>query len=524
MSSLPTFSTQPGSQPSRSAGLTLNLSSNNPFRNRAASPAGALNKSPSLTPTATSPFDDPNPPPRPVSRNPFLDPNYSSSQPNLIDLTDMSTKFDSKASPTAEELFDTLTIEDKKPIPARPTNRPPPPPGRENMPPPGRRVPPPGHRPTRSQEEALRARRMQGDGNRPDRSRPSGPTDSPHRRPPAGRPRRNSESSVLEKPMPEEEKKAREARRRERERRHREGKDKEKKPQRKLDVIDQLDHTSLFGGGFHHDGPFDAVNPNRNRKGSRRAPMQAFPEDSLNMSLGGSGPLNKNPDHATFMGNGTDEAFKEYSTGVNKYGYNYPSARGEMPVFDPSARTTMLHGEESLGLGTSTFLEGTPATRTAIQKLEAEQAEQAKNDGMQRKKSLAHRIRNLNGRQPREFNSSGRMTNPEAAYPRSPPDGMPPATTGSQYGSERNPFFNEYGKEGETITVKRTDSAGPLSPISPPPPVPRRGSEQGGPLERRTTIEDGDKPSGGFLSRVKSLKGGRRNRQVSDNMPPGTAA
>ncbi|EGY19680.1 uncharacterized protein VDAG_01696 [Verticillium dahliae VdLs.17] len=476
------------------------------------------------TQPATSPFDDPIPPPRPVSRNPFLDPNYSSSQPNLIDLNDMSTKFDSKASPTAEELFDTLTIEDKKPIPARPTNRPPPPPGRENMPPPGRRVPPPGHRPTRSQEEALRARKLQGDSNRPDRSRPSGPADSPHRRPPAGRPRRNSESSILEKPIPEEEKKAREARRRERERRHREGKDKEKKPQRKLDVIDQLDHTSLFGGGFHHDGPFDAVNPNRNRKGSRRAPMQAFPEDSLNMSLGGSGPLNKNPDHATFMGNGTDEAFKEYSTGVNKYGYNYPSARGEMPVFDPSARTTMLHGEESLGLGTSTFLEGTPATRTAIQKLEAEQAEQAKNEGMQRKKSLAHRIRNLNGRQPREFNSSGRMTNPEAAYPRSPPDGMPPATTGSQYGSERNPFFNEYGKEGETITVKRTDSAGPLSPISPPPPVPRRGSEQGGPLERRATNEDGDKPSGGFLSRVKSLKGGRRNRQVSDNMPPGTAA
>ncbi len=51
----------------------------------------------------------------------------------------------------------------------------------------------------------------------------------------------------VEKPLTEDEIKAREARRRDRERRHREGKD--KKPARRLDVIDQLDHTSLYGGG-----------------------------------------------------------------------------------------------------------------------------------------------------------------------------------------------------------------------------------------------------------------------------------
>lgn len=51
----------------------------------------------------------------------------------------------------------------------------------------------------------------------------------------------------LEKPLTEEEKKAREARRRERERRYRDNK--EKKPNRRLDIIDQLDHTSLFGAG-----------------------------------------------------------------------------------------------------------------------------------------------------------------------------------------------------------------------------------------------------------------------------------
>jgi len=48
--------------------------------------------------------------------------------------------------------------------------------------------------------------------------------------------------------MTEEEKKQRDMRRRERERRHRENR--EKKPAtRKLDIIDQLDATSIYGTG-----------------------------------------------------------------------------------------------------------------------------------------------------------------------------------------------------------------------------------------------------------------------------------
>jgi len=67
--------------------------------------------------------------------------------------------------------------------------------------------------------------------------------------------RRNSESSVAErsgKPLdPEEEKKKQEKRRRERrERREREGKDpRTGKPDRKLDIIDKLDVTSIYGAG-----------------------------------------------------------------------------------------------------------------------------------------------------------------------------------------------------------------------------------------------------------------------------------
>lgn len=108
--------------------------------------------------------------------------------------------------------------------------------------PPGHRGPPPNHRPTRSQEEALRARRMQSNGE----SSKLDPSRSPQRRQ-ERRPRRNSESSVMdnERVMTEEERKARDQRRRER--RQREGRD--KKPSRKLDIIDQLDATSIFGTG-----------------------------------------------------------------------------------------------------------------------------------------------------------------------------------------------------------------------------------------------------------------------------------
>jgi Pal1 cell morphology protein len=256
--------------------------------------------------------------------------------------------------------------------------------------------------------------------------------------------------------------------------------------------------------------------------------MQAFPKDSLNNSIGGTGPLNARPDHATFMGNAGDEAFKDYNSGAYKNGYNYSS--GEMPVFDPMSRGSILHGDETLGLGTSTFLEGTPAARTAIQRREQEQQQQSIADGLQRKKSLAQRIRSIN-KGPRDSNTSGRMTNPEGVYnSRRSPDAIPPATTMPAFAGERNPFFDEFSKEPESISVKRADTidAGPASPTSPGAP-PKRTS---GGLERHATTEatptspSGEespaKPSGGgLLARVKSLKGGRKPR-VSDaaNNPP----
>lgn len=282
---------------------------------------------------------------------------------------------------------------------------------------------------------------------------------------------------------------------------------------------------------FHHDGPFDALNPHRNRNNSRRAPMQAFPKDSLNNVIGGSGPLNTRPDHATFMGHGDEEAFKDYATGA-RGGHDPTHSKAEMGVFDPTSRGMILHGDETLGLGTSTFLEGTPAARTAIQRREDERSSGA--DGLQRKKSLAQRIRNIN-RGPRDFQAPGRSTNPDGGYSsrRSPSDATGQTSRSMQTpgsGSERNPFFQEFdtGKNGgeDLISLRKIDSNG--DPQS-PPTSPRRGSG----LERRATtdaavsrgsVDEGQqKQQGtGLLARVKSLKGGRRARPaIPDTAPPG---
>lgn len=265
---------------------------------------------------------------------------------------------------------------------------------------------------------------------------------------------------------------------------------------------------------FHHDGPFDALNPHRNRKGSRRAPMQAFPEGSLNNTIGGVGPLKSRPDHSALMGHQDEEAFMEWS------GAGKEKGEVEVPVFDPLRRGNVLHGDASLGLGTSTFLEGTPAAQTVIRRREEEQAEMMRDGSLQRKKSLAHRIRNIN-RGPREYQPSGRMTNPETGYGsrRSPSESGPASASLASATSDRsNPFFSEYapgksnGEEG--FTVRKADS--PTSP-------------RGGGLERRSTADSADdvqpKSGGGLLGRMKSLKGGRRPRPSQpgaevDAVPP----
>lgn len=370
-----------------------------------------------------------------------------------------------------------------KAAPPPPGRRPPPPAGGENVPP-RRREPPPGWK-----------RRTEGSSSSP-----------PGRAGAGGAPKRE---------LTEKEK---EQRREYYERKRRaEGDKKKAKAHRDHDLIDKLDETNPFGMSLgtytslcasqfaqtnivpvHHAGPYDAVNPSRNKATNRHAPMFAFPKDSVNMSMGGSGPLNKRPDHKTFMGNNDGDATADYGVAA-------APLKPDVAMFDPHQRASVIHGDESVGLGTSTFLEGTPAAKAAVEKAQQESSLEGgmEGNGLGRKKSLFRR--GLSKREP-GF-STGRMTNPEGAYYRD----RPSAGSMSSPRGENNPFFNEYEptKGGEEqLSVRRTSGSTPTDSKTAMP----------GSLERRVTMDSFEqqqqppKPKVGLLGRMKSLKGGPRSR------------
>jgi hypothetical protein len=282
---------------------------------------------------------------------------------------------------------------------------------------------------------------------------------------------------------------------------------------------------------FHHDGPFDACNPHRNRAGSKRAPMQAFPKDSLNNIIGGGGPLNTRPDHATFLGNNDDEAFKDYArggAGPSSYasygnGAARPGKLVEPVVVSAVQRVEPVHGDESLGLGTSTFLEGAPASRNAIQRRETEEA-LPEGNSLQRKKSLAQKIRGISNNNRRDIGPSGRITGPDGVYGATSPDFPTPSSRIS--GNEKNPFFKEFEAKEEGLDLKGDSNKGENITMAEPevktgrpraPSSPKRGF--GERLERRVTSDGTGEElpkTGGFLSRVKSLKGKKQKPERPD--------
>lgn len=499
-----------------SPALSLNLSSNNPFRNRAASPQSLPSPSPSLpTPRTTAP--------RPHSRNPFLN-EFEQQQPPQAQFQShfppaTAAMATSPSKPTyataAEELFAEMSLKDKEEKKEGPDGtsfpRPPGPPRSGTA---------PGRPPRRPSEDD---RRRNGSGSRPAPRRPppreeldifKSPERSENRRP-----RRNSESSVMDKHSMEEERRRRERRHRERKEREAGRKDKEssrkdgkvRKP-RGLDLIDKLDVSGIYGPSmFHHDGPFDACNPHRNRKTDGRAPMQAFPEGSANNVMGGSGPVNAKMNLDQFHGRGA-EGFSDFST-ANRAEIDHvpkPSA-GAQGWYNPKADIEAIHGDESNGLGTSTFLEGAPASRKDIQRRDSETDGMALGGGggLARKKSLAQRIRGIS--QPRR-DYGGRVVSPDAQYeyrdrrpPPPPPNGQasplgPQSAGGKSKMHEKNPFFDDYDEAYDRKGASVGRARAPSSPGRPN-------------LERSMTgespVTEEPKPSG-FLTRMKSLKGGKR--------------
>ena len=281
--------------------------------------------------------------------------------------------------------------------------------------------------------------------------------------------------------------------------------------------------------------------------------MQAFAKDSANMAIGGSGPVHKDIDFNQFHGRGA-EGFTDFSTSgsantntdhIPYEPYKHPTAPARQSVrpevdrasaFDPVARVEQVHGEESLGLGTSTFLDGAPAPRSAIERRESESETTAAN-GLGRKRSLAQKIRGINN------SHRGRVTSPENAglmkRNTSPPAEAQSGGSMPRIGEgESNPLFNDYDeayeKKGAKIQIaeekNRVERSGSIgggeeefnaaasnSARARAMSSPKR--PQNGTLERRVT-NDGigeshhtsNSGGGSFLSRVKSLKGGKRSR------------
>ena len=263
---------------------------------------------------------------------------------------------------------------------------------------------------------------------------------------------------------------------------------------------------------FHHDGPFDACNPHRNRKREKYAPMQDFPKDSINMVMGGSGPINKTLDYDKFHGVG-QEAHRDY----NEAAVVEEPAATVFPRTEPTDKhfgynptaQDQLHGEESVGLGTSTFLEGAPASRTAMQRRESENdaAQMDDRPALGRKKSLAQRIRGVR-------TTRDRFSSPDSRNGQKSPPLTGPITGQSESGA--NPFFKEFnGVPKEVKEVKEpaiTFDEQPKPARARAPSSPMRNE-----LERRNTTDSTNiseeppstKPTG-LLGRMKSLKGGRK--------------
>jgi hypothetical protein len=256
--------------------------------------------------------------------------------------------------------------------------------------------------------------------------------------------------------------------------------------------------------------------------------MRAFPAGSKNMMLGGSGPLNKNIDLDRFHGRGA-EGFTEFSAGAAA-----DAKKKSMLSFDPLARVDPVHGDETYGLGTSTFLEGAPASRKAIERRESEtQADvlTGGGGGLGRKKSLAQRIRGMS-RNDRPVLRGNYANGPGSPGTPTVPDRLVQSAGGPSRAyqgreGENNPFDTLYDdafdKKGAAIKVaeqeRDADQQVPVPPAAPKVGRPRApSSPQRNTLERRATADsvnddpDSKRGGGGFLNRVKSLKGGRGGR------------
>lgn len=196
-----------------------------------------------------------------------------------------------------------------------------------------------------------------------------------------------------------------------RERRHHHKSSRNRSPSKKkpaavkpknLDTIDKLDVSAFFGGRFHHDGPFDACTPHRN-KNEKNAPVMAFPADGPNTSMKAFGPGFNNNDRMNLaFGYGDDQndivgrvstqkvaqppVPKTNWTSNDPQSIYTPKLNPSVVAFDANEKSAPVHGLTTAGLGSSTFLDGAPAPR-------GDEFLNVNSNGLGRKKSLVQRLR-----------------------------------------------------------------------------------------------------------------------------------
>lgn len=275
--------------------------------------------------------------------------------------------------------------------------------------------------------------------------------------------------------------------------------------------------------------------------------MQAFPEGSANNAIGGSGPVNKGLNLDVIHGRGA-EGFTDFNdTSAADTQATYVRRPYLVNPYTENQKTgfEQVHGQESLGLGTTTFLEGAPAPPRLTGRRESEQTERTAatnfdgsssvGSGLQRKKSVIQKFRGLSRSRPllsseaREFGKYGNAiaTSPGAA---DSPNGI--YTTQSAGGRgrgltyEKNPFFAEESIE-EVVGVKAAEgehgvrSRSSLGfgrqntspPVAPSATLTRKLTNDAAPGAAAAEASEAKSGmGGGLLQRVKSLRGGRRPR------------
>lgn len=231
--------------------------------------------------------------------------------------------------------------------------------------------------------------------------------------------------------------------------------------------------------------------------------MQAFPKNSTNMALGGSGPNNSNINLDLFHGR-MEEGNNDFATAARV------NASSGIQTFNPTDKTEYVHGDESAGLGTSTFLDGTPASRAAMARRKSEnEASLAPTEGLSRTKSLAQRLRGVPGRI-------------------APTNRIPPAYSGQGSGQpapsqniNRTPHFQdqdydaEWDKKGSSIENRA--EGGRLRASSSPKQATDQPAKTDQPANDRYEESKLNPGGGGFLNRMKSLRKPKQlERRTSD--------